>query len=298
MLALLTEKNMPSAITKLVNGASDVRLAIAFWGDGAVKKLGIKDAKQVTIICNIRSGSCNPVEIERLRELSQITVFTHDDLHAKVYLTPHGAVVGSSNASANGLAEEGPTAEGWREANLQTDDCAIINLLGKWFAERLSESERVTPELIEEASELWAHRNQTARLRRMTRCRESEAKALCEEYGGSWANLLDQDLFKAIHCYGQFLSEKNGKSMKQNINRHCRSVEEKGARQSLIDMTKKKKESQQFQELVAAKKPECTAEYIVLQHPKEFPADLVKQVRDRLAAHEIQRPDQPPAGRL
>jgi hypothetical protein len=278
---------MPSAVNKLVNGSSEVRLAIAFWGDGAVKKLGIQDAEQVTIICNIRSGSCNPAEIERLSELTQITVFTHDDLHAKVYLTPHGAVVGSSNASANGLAEEGPTAEGLREANLQTDDRGIIDLLGKWFTERLNESEPATPELIEEASELWAHRNQTARLRRTARHRESEANALCEEYGGSWAVPLDQDLFKAIHCYGQFLSEKNGNSVKQNINRHCRSVEEKGSRQSLIDMTKENKESKPVKRLIDAKKPKCTAEYIVWQHSQLFSPDLVKRVYDRLTKHGV-----------
>jgi hypothetical protein len=41
-----------------------IRAAVAYWGDGAVKRLGIRKGQNLTVICDLLSGCCNAREIE------------------------------------------------------------------------------------------------------------------------------------------------------------------------------------------------------------------------------------------
>jgi hypothetical protein len=98
---------------ELISQAHEVRVAVAYWGSGSFKWFERFDAeslasKDVVIVCDLMSGACNPDEIERLQKtLGKPGVRTRDRLHAKVWLTDRGAIVGSSNVSANGLGFEG-----------------------------------------------------------------------------------------------------------------------------------------------------------------------------------------------
>ncbi|MGO9401289.1 MAG: phospholipase D family protein, partial [Xanthobacteraceae bacterium] len=112
-------------------------LAVAFWGKGAAKNLGIEDRKYPTeIICNLCHGGTNPSEIRTLMKLANVgaeRIFQNDRLHAKVYIFDDMAIVGSSNASTNGLSEEGNKAAGWMEANAVITDSQALDLLRKRF---------------------------------------------------------------------------------------------------------------------------------------------------------------------
>lgn len=83
-------------------------MAVAFWGANARKELGFdrrpRDSKPVTIICNLEMGGTNPSEIKQLRRLRNVEVLQADRLHGKVYLFGSEVLIGSSNASANGLS--------------------------------------------------------------------------------------------------------------------------------------------------------------------------------------------------
>lgn len=93
-----------------------VRFAVAFWGKGIIDELSI-DPSNTEIVCNLSMGGTNPDVIIEL--LDQGAVVRHSNqLHSKLYLTDSIAVIGSSNASANGLSMEGKECSGWLETNI------------------------------------------------------------------------------------------------------------------------------------------------------------------------------------
>jgi hypothetical protein len=106
----LTGSNVVPDLKELIARADWVRVAVACWGAGsrALFDFGKAANKDVKIVCDLMSGACNPDEVESLIGFfGDDRVLTLDGLHAKVWLTEHGAIVGSSNASANGLGLEG-----------------------------------------------------------------------------------------------------------------------------------------------------------------------------------------------
>jgi len=85
-----------------------------------------------------------------------IHVFQCDTLHAKVYLFDGQVIIGSSNASANGLSLQGGEVSGWIEANVISDEPAFYEEVSKWF-------EKLAMQIIEEddlkkAEEIWSRR--------------------------------------------------------------------------------------------------------------------------------------------
>lgn len=130
-------------------------IAVPFWGKGAIASLGLKRGSPVRIICNLSHPGCNPDVIEELIDLG-IPVRTHRRLHAKIYVTPGLAIVGSSNVSSNGLNVEGTAAAGWIEANLASRDPDVIDEVTSFFEtlwEDRSETRRIRPADIEAARE-------------------------------------------------------------------------------------------------------------------------------------------------
>jgi hypothetical protein len=109
-------------------------MAVAFWGEGATQALGLDDkGEAVTVLCNLVSGGTNPEEIRRLQEHS-VNVFQCDTLHSKLYLFDDSTlIIGSSNASANGLALQGAQLSGWHEANFLIKDQEIYRAASDWF---------------------------------------------------------------------------------------------------------------------------------------------------------------------
>ena len=109
-------------------------IAVPFWGRGAVKLLGLDAGTKVRVICNLDHPGCNPFVIEKLRE-HKVAVKTHPRLHAKIYATADIAIVGSSNASSNGLTVEGKEAQGWVELNVASGDREFVSgVLGEFEA--------------------------------------------------------------------------------------------------------------------------------------------------------------------
>ncbi len=102
-MKLLTEIEAPEAIKKLLADAETAKFAVAFWGKALrFRKIGHfrkREAAQKYLQSPV--SACNPTEIRELLKLApSVEVRTNPRLHAKVYWTPTGVVVGSSNASA------------------------------------------------------------------------------------------------------------------------------------------------------------------------------------------------------
>ncbi len=147
-------------IKRLTDSSKKVRMAVAFWGDGATDGLGLEAKGQsATIICNLKSGGTNPHEIQKLIN-NKVFVLQCDTLHGKVYLFDDHVILGSSNASANGLALQGKELSGWHEANILTSERVILRDAEQWI-NRL-ETRVVSPIDMEEAKLAFSKRRAAA----------------------------------------------------------------------------------------------------------------------------------------
>lgn len=157
--------NGPNLIKRLsaeISTDSDIRLAVAFWGAGAAKALGLAKGRKARVICNLMSGGTNPSEIKTLQSLG-IDVRKHPTLHAKIGLIGDAlSFVGSSNMSTNGLGFEGDEQSGWEEANVMFDhaDSAV----SARFETLWGEATPITPVDIKAAIERWRPRRTFAML--------------------------------------------------------------------------------------------------------------------------------------
>jgi hypothetical protein len=143
---------LEAAIVKLLENAEFAKIAVAYWGKGAVTRLippSLNPTKTL-IVCDFMSGFCNPAEIETLidrfgglkgepgKGRPYSGVAKQKMLHAKVWLTDKAAILGSSNASANGLGQEGNETIKSAEANLYIDDRQTLDAIGEWFASEIN----------------------------------------------------------------------------------------------------------------------------------------------------------------
>ena len=98
--------------------AEEICCIMAFWGAGALylfREVPEKRRKKTRIVCNLTMGGTNPRVIEELKKM-KFKVKHNPHLYSKVYWTNKGVVVGSSNASANGLSPEDIDQDVWLEA--------------------------------------------------------------------------------------------------------------------------------------------------------------------------------------
>ena len=138
------------------------RLAVAFWGSGAAKRLGLTSSRKGRIVCNLGMGGTNPDEIQLLLDKG-FSVRQCDVLHSKLYLSDGGAILGSSNASANGLSYQGTECRGWLELNILIEPSIVHRQTVEWF-EKLWSSRKVrkiSKKDLEVAREIWSRRRRT-----------------------------------------------------------------------------------------------------------------------------------------
>jgi hypothetical protein len=156
MLELLREHQLSQRFRKLKKTAPKFVVAVPFWGNGALTSLGINGKQKSRIICNLQSSACNPYVIEQLKKSKGVSVRSHPRLHAKIYATDKFAIIGSSNASTNGLAVEGQP-KSWIEANVISDDPNIVTGARALFQELWVSPEtlNVTKTALTEAKKRW-----------------------------------------------------------------------------------------------------------------------------------------------
>lgn len=160
----LNENAALETIQQMLRETDTATIVVAFWGAGAIKNLGLnKRWKSLRIVCNLESGACNPSEIESLMELEgEVAVRSDPRLHGKVYLTPKQLVLGSSNASTNGLVVENPAISGWAEANLTSSDAGLLAQVRTWCDARFDAAEEIDAEKLELARAAWRARHNAA----------------------------------------------------------------------------------------------------------------------------------------
>lgn len=108
------------------------RLAVAYWGAGAVERLGLEsDLSDTRVICDLWSEGCNAdAVLDLIGKGAHIR--TVEGFHAKTYLYPDRVVLGSANASRGGLgAEDEPPTR--TETALWCNDAAVLEEASSWF---------------------------------------------------------------------------------------------------------------------------------------------------------------------
>lgn len=154
-MRFLTGEQLHDAVRAALQG-SDVRCAVAFWGNGAEADDLIVDATTAKIVCNLSTGGTNPRAIRALMQRGA-EVQQLDHLHAKVYLGPSTAVVTSANASANGLALQGPEQAHWSEAGIEISRGDAADVI-TWFDTVWSQARKITDQDLRRAEALWKRR--------------------------------------------------------------------------------------------------------------------------------------------
>ena len=151
----ITEK-----IRESFENAREIRCIVAFWGNGALDMfdgLGKECLRGLRIVCNLTMGGTNPRVIEEMLD-REIAVRHSPTLHSKVYWTDKGVVVGSANASANGLSLESAAQEGWLESALYSNHRRIIEEVGRYIDEMWRKSNEIEPKDLKEARKNWRRR--------------------------------------------------------------------------------------------------------------------------------------------
>jgi hypothetical protein len=165
-MPILNGPEAETAISRYLRKCRRARIAVAYWGEGATRRLGLANVAErgadIEIICDLMSGSCNPYVIRELRDLfGDDHVLTRTKLHAKVWITNVGAVLGSSNASANGLGHEGAETERLVEANLEigSSDASEIQAWERWYQTQVKKGAApVTDAMLKAAIPRWRSR--------------------------------------------------------------------------------------------------------------------------------------------
>lgn len=142
-------------IKELIKDSSDVRIAVAFWGQGAQDLLKCRQKNaSVKIICNLLSGATNPAPIRELMNADMV-VHTLDTLHAKVIIGDSSMIAGSANFSANGMTLSPEELDGWHEAALLTTDATDLKAAKAWFDGLMKKAVKVNSDHLDKAQELW-----------------------------------------------------------------------------------------------------------------------------------------------
>lgn len=152
-MTFLAGEALHDAVLRIASG-SQVRCAVAFWGDGAEDLFPDQGRNDFRIICNLKLGGTNPHVISKLERKGAV-IRQHDRLHAKVYLGDGQAVVASANASTNGLGLEGVEQRGWNEAGVELTDVGDV---GEWFEALWRRSREITPADLRAAVLAWNRR--------------------------------------------------------------------------------------------------------------------------------------------
>ena len=142
----------------------EVLAAVAYWGKGAAKRTGLAKHRRpadVRIICDLMSGACNPNEVDDLKKLG-FRVKTLNHLHAKVWIGGDNIIVGSANASQNGLLGEGErAADANVEAAVLLHDPTLARAIRAWFEEQWCASDEIKDRHLDEARRIWKRRQRS-----------------------------------------------------------------------------------------------------------------------------------------
>ena len=165
-MRFLTGAGIQTEVQRISRRPGELRAAVAYWGDGAAERTGLaerENPEQVRIICDLLSGACKPEEIRALRQ-RKLHVKTLDHLHAKVWINGNEVVLGSANASRNGLPVSDEDA---RQANIEaaflSKNPSLAQDLERWFKKQWKAATEIDDRMLDLADDLWKRRRRSSK---------------------------------------------------------------------------------------------------------------------------------------
>lgn len=152
MSEFLTGKELSERIRRVARGANAC-CAVAFWGKGSDDLF--EPSRGTRIICDISMGGTSAKALKALGAPANRLLKFQNAFHAKVYLSDEGAVVGSANASDNGIGllkqKAGLIEAGtFHEYGSQAWKAALV-----WFNAQHAAAKQVDDEALERALRLY-----------------------------------------------------------------------------------------------------------------------------------------------
>ncbi|MGO4855232.1 hypothetical protein [Phaeovulum sp. W22_SRMD_FR3] len=156
MAEFLSGASLTKRIREVVVG-KDVRCAVAYWGaHGFGEDLARRG--DVRIVCDIVGGSTSPKALESLGAPKNRSLKHIDNLHSKVYISNAGVVIGSANASANGLGLDVNPAQLIEAGVFHKQGGHLWEQATKWFDNLYSQASMVDKEALQLAAERYRPR--------------------------------------------------------------------------------------------------------------------------------------------
>ena len=159
MAEFLTGTDLSAKIRDLLSG-TNLRCAVAFWGDGAAKLLctcSAENSKDAKIVCDLSMGGTYPPELKKLGAPHNDKLRFLNGLHAKVYISDAGAIVASANASSNGIAFTDESRPRHVEAGtFHSKDDSEWHKIVRWFDQIYKDAKKIDADALALARKRWS----------------------------------------------------------------------------------------------------------------------------------------------
>ena len=131
MARFVTGYELTSAIHYVTSG-NNIRCAVAHWGHNALTLFDEANGDRPRVICDVTLGRTSPLALNNLGAPRNRDLRYIPGLHARVYLSDRGALVGSADAFAEGDGHEVPSSRIEAGVLLAPDDNAFRQV-ASWF---------------------------------------------------------------------------------------------------------------------------------------------------------------------
>jgi len=141
-MRFIAGSKLTNEMRRLAGSRVQTKIAIAYWGEKALQLLKLTPSRSnLQVLCCLKGGKSAPQVIRKFGKRAK----QNNRLHAKVIWTPTEAIVGSANASSNGMPEEENAAVGLIEAGLLIDDQKQLSKISAWFDNAYGLANSITP---------------------------------------------------------------------------------------------------------------------------------------------------------
>lgn len=136
-------------ITAAAKQATRADVAVAYFGEGGSKLLPLKKGSRLIVDASegrVKTGATCPAELLKLHNRG-VAIYSVTNLHAKVFVFPRRAFIGSTNAStrSSGVLSE---------AVVETTDSELV-ADARLFIRNLAGGNQVSPETLEKLQSIW-----------------------------------------------------------------------------------------------------------------------------------------------
>jgi hypothetical protein len=214
-MKFLQGSTLTKEIQSIVKTRSQLKIAVAYWGQDALKLSKISTRrKNLKLLCCLKGGKSDPDIVKKFgRRIRQ-----NDKLHAKVIWTASRAVVSSANLSSNGLSADEGSLRGLIEAGVLLTESSELQKIERWFDDKYRSSRLITKDDLKKAKDArpkggWGGPRQGGSLISALRERPEEFRQLRIAFA-LWTNTVTTKETRAIRALVNESSRKVEETLK------------------------------------------------------------------------------------